>query len=182
MPWGLSMYYINEPQFFIMKKLLMTLSAVMMLFGAQAQNVQAGSPSQDKVSAQTRQPMMRMAMMKKMTQQPKKAHQPMECLQLNDEQKAQIKAIRLDCGKKATPVKAQLGIKRAELKALELAEKADMKAINTKIDEIAKLQADLEKISIDGKMKTRVLLNDEQKLKFDMIDHHPGSKIHHPRR
>lgn len=165
----------------IMKRLFTTLSAVLMLFGAQAQNVQAGSPSPQNGPCQSHQPM-RVEMMKKMINQPKKAHCPMDILQLSEEQKTQIKAIRLECGKKSTPVKAQLGIKRAELKALEVAEKADMKAINAKVDEMAKLQAELAKIGIDGKIKTRALLNDEQKLKFDMIGTHPGSKNHHPQR
>lgn len=152
-----------------------------MLFGAQAQNVQAGSPSPENGTAQARQPM-RVEMMKKMFQHPQKAHEPMEFLQLTEEQKTQIKTIRLECGKKSTPVKAQLGIKKAELKALEVADKADMKAINAKVDEIGKLQADLAKIGIDGKIKTRALLTDEQKLKFDMIGQQPGSKNHHPRK
>lgn len=161
-----------------MKKFLTTLCAVLILFGAQAQNVQAGSPSAEKGTSKSRQPM-RVEMMKRFAKQPQRKHQPMEILQLTDEQKTQIKTIRLECGKRMTPVKAQLGVKRAELRALEVAEKADMKAINAKIDETAKLQADLTKIGIEGKMKTRALLNDEQKLKFDMLGQHPGSKTHH---
>lgn len=158
----------------------MTLCAVCLFAGVQAQTVQAGSPATDGSAVQPRQHF-RMEMVKRMPQQAQcpqkgvyaqKKRCPMDVLQLTEDQKNQIKAIRLESGKKMVPVKAQLGVKRAELKALQVAEKADTKAINAKVDEVAKLQAELMKIGIDGKMKTRALLNDEQKLKFDAMGAH----------
>lgn len=148
----------------IMKKVLSLLGAALMFVGAQAQQVNAGAPACP--NAQGKQ--MHTQMAKKAPMQ--KMHQdPMACLKLTDDQKTQMQAIRLENQKKSTPLKAQLGIKKAELKALQVAEKTDVKAVNAKIDEIAKVEAELMKLAVDGKMKTRALLNDEQKVKFDAM-------------
>lgn len=156
--------HVQNQIFMIMKKVLSLFGAALMFVGAQAQQVNAGAPACP--NAQGKQ--MHMQMLKKAPAQG--MHQdPMACLKLTDDQKTQMQAIRLESQKKSTPLKAQLGIKRAELKALQVAEKTDTKAVNAKIDEIAKVQAELMKLAVDGKMKTRALLNDEQKVKFDAM-------------
>ena len=61
----------------------------------------------------------------------------------------------------------QLAEKRAQLKTLEQVDKPDMKAINSKIDEISALQNKRMKASAANRAKVRSLLTDEQRVMFD---------------
>lgn len=89
---------------------------------------------------------------------------------LTDEQIAKIKDIRLSEQKQLLQLRNQMGEKRARLRSLETAEKADMKEINKTIDDIAKLHADGMKARAEAKQKIRTLLNDEQRIHFDLFD------------
>ncbi|MDR1054262.1 MAG: Spy/CpxP family protein refolding chaperone [Prevotellaceae bacterium] len=87
---------------------------------------------------------------------------------LTDDQKAKIKAICLSEQKRSLQFCNQMGEKRARLRSLETAYKADIKEINKVIDEIVKFQADIMKLKADSKQKIRDLLTDEQRVEFDV--------------
>ena len=70
--------------------------------------------------------------------------------------------------KEITPLKNELTEKKAHLKTLESAEKPDKDAINKTIDEIYLLKAEVTKKQSAFRQDVRKLLNDEQKIIFDM--------------
>jgi Spy/CpxP family protein refolding chaperone len=101
-------------------------------------------------------------------QQPMLAH-----LDLNDDQKEQIKGIMLE-GKKVTlPLENQLREKKARLRTLSSGDEYDVSALNSVVDEMAELQASIKKIHIAKKGEIRALLNDEQKIMFDSMPDKP---------
>ncbi len=95
---------------------------------------------------------------------------------LTDEQKEQIKALRLDMMKKALPIKNSIGEKRARLRSLQTASPVNMKAVNTLIDEIASLKAKIAKLRAEKRQQVRRLLSDEQRIVFDSRPPHRGGK------
>lgn len=86
---------------------------------------------------------------------------------LTDAQKEQMKDIHFNTMKQVQPMKNQLREKRTHLKTLTTAEKADLKVINNQIDEIAKLEASIQKIQAASHQGVRNILTDEQRLIFD---------------
>lgn len=102
---------------------------------------------------------------------------------LTDTQSKKIEALRVAHQKEVQKIKNQMDIKRAELKALQTADKPDMSAINKKIEERSVLRTDLEKKRAQYKQDVRALLTDEQKLAFDKrtLRSHECSR-HHPHR
>ena len=86
---------------------------------------------------------------------------------LTDAQKDQMKAIRIKGMKATQTLKNQLMEKRAHLNTLSSADKADMKAINKQIDEIATLQASMQKVRAANKQEVRSILTDDQRVMFD---------------
>lgn len=91
---------------------------------------------------------------------------------LSQEQQDQIKKLRLEMSKEITATRNQIAEKRARLNTLQATDNADVKAINKTIDEIASLQAQQMKAKSNFHVKTRALLNDEQKVEFDSRRHH----------
>ncbi len=83
------------------------------------------------------------------------------------EQMASIKALRFELEKEMVQVQNMLGEKKAQLKTLQQVDKPDMKAINSKIDEITSLQNKMMKAKAANTAKIRSLLTDEQRLIFD---------------
>jgi Spy/CpxP family protein refolding chaperone len=88
-------------------------------------------------------------------------------LNLTEEQKTQIKTIKEPNMQKHQAVKLDLEEKHIQLKKLETAEKADIKAINAKIDEISAIKTQLMKDAAAVKQEIRALLTPEQRIKFD---------------
>lgn len=86
---------------------------------------------------------------------------------LTDVQKQKIDELCLSHKKEMTGIKNQMNEKRAHLKTLQAADKADMTAINKTIDEISALNADLMKKGAANKQSIRALLTDNQKVVFD---------------
>ncbi|MCB0505335.1 MAG: Spy/CpxP family protein refolding chaperone [Cyclobacteriaceae bacterium] len=86
---------------------------------------------------------------------------------LTDAQKDQMKDIHLKTMKQVQPLRNQLMEKRAHLKTLTTADKADIKAINGQIDDISKLEVSIEKIQAASHQEVRSLLTDEQRVVFD---------------
>lgn len=86
---------------------------------------------------------------------------------LDDQQRENIKKIRMDQMKERTQISNQLKEKRAKLEVLQTADKADMKEINKVIDEIAALQAAEMKAQAAARQKIRNILTEEQRIIFD---------------
>jgi len=109
-------------------------------------------------------------------------HMKMMLPDLSDEQVAKIKTLRIEMMKQITPLKAQMKEKMAHLNTLSIAEKPDMKAINSTIDEIGDLRVQMMKIHAKFRQDVRALLTAEQRVMFDskagsMMGH--GKKGHH---
>ncbi len=84
-----------------------------------------------------------------------------------EEQKAEMKKIHFETAKKEKPLKDQLRELEAHQQTLVTADAPDTKAINKNIEEIGKLKTDLAKIQVEGRLKARALMTDEQKLMMD---------------
>jgi Spy/CpxP family protein refolding chaperone len=93
-----------------------------------------------------------------------------------DEQKAKMKEIRMASYKEIKPLKNQLGELKAKEMTLTTADKPDMGAINSNIDEITKIENKIKKIKASGHQQIRALLTDEQKMWFDGHKGHKGGK------
>jgi Spy/CpxP family protein refolding chaperone len=100
-------------------------------------------------------------------------------LDLTDEQKAKIKESKTKHLKAVKPLKNKLGIYEAELKALATADKADMNAINKKIDEISSVKTDIQKSKMVHIQEIRSLLTDDQRIIFDTHFPHKGHRKGH---
>ncbi|MCL3780301.1 periplasmic heavy metal sensor [Prolixibacteraceae bacterium JC049] len=88
-------------------------------------------------------------------------------LNLSDEQKESMKAIRLEAYKESKPLRDQLRELKAKQQTLTTAEKADMKSIDKNIDAMSKVQNKLAKLRARNHQKIRSLLTEEQRIKFD---------------
>jgi len=86
---------------------------------------------------------------------------------LTEEQKTKIETFSNDFLKETKILKADLAIKKAELRKLELADEPDQLAINKKIEEIGELRTKLEKKRSDFHQKVRSILTNDQKNYFD---------------
>lgn len=89
------------------------------------------------------------------------------CLDLTAEQETQAKTIFTGITEKTTPIKADVKVKQAELDKLMIADSPNEKAIYAKVDEISQLRTEMQKLRIEGKLKVRTILDDEQKVRFD---------------
>lgn len=86
---------------------------------------------------------------------------------LTEDQRSQIRELRLNFLKEIQPLRNQLGELKARQKTLTTAIKPDMKAIDTNIDEVTKVQNQLMKKNAEVHQQVRAVLNDEQRLWFD---------------
>lgn len=93
-----------------------------------------------------------------------------ECLidDLSDDQKTKIEEIKLNSEKKITVLKADIKIKEAELKKLEISDNPSEKDIHKKIDEIAVLKANVHKENASKRIAVRNELTPEQRVKYDL--------------
>jgi Spy/CpxP family protein refolding chaperone len=97
-------------------------------------------------------------------------------LELSDEQKTSIEALKLTHQKKMLPLKNELNEKKARMKTLQTAETPDMKAINSLIDEMGAIKTKIAKEKATQHQDIRKLLTEEQRIKFDL---HAGNKGMH---
>lgn len=86
---------------------------------------------------------------------------------LTAEQSKVIAAVRLEMRKEILQINNQLNEKRAQLTSLQQAEKPNLKAIDSKIDEITSLQNKRMKLMSQSQQKIREQLTPEQRLNFD---------------
>ena len=91
----------------------------------------------------------------------------MRGLDLTDTQKEQIKAMRVEFMKEMTPMKNNMDIKMAELKAASTGDNVDTKAVNKLMDDIGAMRTAMAKKQFANKQKVRTVLSDEQKVIFD---------------
>jgi len=100
------------------------------------------------------------------------ARRPMGIQGLTSDQQKKIEALNLTFRKETLQLKNQLEEKRAHLHTLQSADKADLTAINSSIDEIGQLHTQMMKKEAAKHEAIRRLLTDEQRVAFDT--HKPG--------
>lgn len=87
---------------------------------------------------------------------------------LSDEQKGKLEKLHAEHQKMMAAVKADMGKQALEMKAL-MKDPVDMKKIEAKIDEMAKMKAAMQKKCLAHRFAVKALLTDEQKAKFDAM-------------
>ncbi|HCC30910.1 MAG TPA: hypothetical protein DEQ03_12820, partial [Marinilabiliales bacterium] len=88
-------------------------------------------------------------------------------LNLTDEQFQQIEAQRLAHQKKILPLENELNEKEAKMRTLETADNADLKAINSLIDEMGMVKTKIAKERAAHHQEIRKILTPEQRIRFD---------------
>lgn len=86
---------------------------------------------------------------------------------LTEEQTAQIKDLRIQHLASMQENRAKAQVLQAELRQLEIADKADMNKINSKIDEISAVRNIMAKDRSKHKQEVRKLLTPEQRVIYD---------------
>lgn len=86
---------------------------------------------------------------------------------LTVEQREKMKEIRLSARENVLPLENQIRERKARLNTLSTGDTIDANAANSTIEEISKLESDLQKIRWNSRMEIRKLLTDEQKVLFD---------------
>jgi len=86
---------------------------------------------------------------------------------LTEAQKSQLERLHLDMKKETGVLRAELGVKKAELKALTLRDNPDTQAIGRKTDEIMGIRKELMQKRINHLIEVRKVLTPEQRVSFD---------------
>lgn len=131
--------------------LFLILSGVVGTLSAQPQNRRNMQPQQNRQIAQNE----------------RGQGQQMRLPNLTEEQKEQIKAIKLDGQKEALPLRNEMMEKKARLRTLTTSEDYNEKSVNNTIDEIAELEATLMKLRQNHRQEVREVLTEEQRIVFD---------------
>jgi Spy/CpxP family protein refolding chaperone len=87
---------------------------------------------------------------------------------LTQEQKDQLKALRLQEMKAMTQYKNQLDEYKAKLKTLTTSDNVNLKDVDKVIDHMGKIKLEMAKNKLSNRMAVRNLLSDDQKVLFDM--------------
>ncbi len=100
---------------------------------------------------------------------------------LADGQKSQIKRLHLELRKEMSVLRAELGVKKAELKALTLRDAPDTQAIDRKTDEIMGIRKEIMRKRINHVIDVRKVLTPEQRVSFDsaIMSGHDGWRRGH---
>ncbi len=88
---------------------------------------------------------------------------------LTDAQRSELGRMRLDMKKKMSVLRAELGVKKAELKALILRDDPDMRAVGRKADEVLSVRKEMMKNRISGVIDVRKVLTPAQRVSFDSM-------------
>lgn len=86
---------------------------------------------------------------------------------LTPEQDAKITELRTKHLKEVTPLRNELGEKRARLRTLQSADKPDLKEINKTIDEMSAIRANIQKKGAAHRAEVSSILTDEQRVHFN---------------
>ena len=97
---------------------------------------------------------------------------------LTDTQKSKIEALKTKQIKESTAHKSLMAEKRAHLNTLRIADKPDMKKINSIIDEMGALRTKHLKSKEAHRQAIRALLTDNQKVYFDSHRGNRGNRGH----
>ncbi|HUI11161.1 MAG TPA: Spy/CpxP family protein refolding chaperone [Bacteroidota bacterium] len=98
---------------------------------------------------------------------------------LSDQQKAEMRKIRIALAEKSLPLRNQLGEKEAHLRTLMTAREVDLVAVEQTAQEIGDLRTQIFRAEIQSRVKTRGLLTDEQKGSLDALPF-PGTPMAPP--
>ena len=97
-----------------------------------------------------------------------------ERLDLSDDQQIKFDALKVTHIKSTQELHDQLREKQVKLDGMLNDDKIDQKAVDNLVKEIGGAKTELMKARISHKIEVRSLLNDEQKIKFDMMANHRG--------
>jgi Spy/CpxP family protein refolding chaperone len=103
-----------------------------------------------------------------------------DMLELTDEQEQQIEAIKIDNSNNCKDLEAQMEILRAEKHRLMIADSPNVKAIDSKIEEMNTVRLTLQKNRTSTHLAIRALLTDKQKTIYDTHrgnSHHPNKEM-----
>jgi Spy/CpxP family protein refolding chaperone len=95
---------------------------------------------------------------------------PGVCQQIPDltpDQQAKIETLKTKHIKEITPLRNELGEKRARLRTLQSADKPDLNAINKTIDEMGAIRTNIQKKGAAHRIEIASLLTDDQKVHFN---------------
>lgn len=129
-----------------MKRTILALLAIGLIFGSQSSFAQPGKGDGP------RQGMHRMERM----------------LDLTDEQQSQMEDMRLKFEKEKLPLQSQIHKLRSDLKLEMVKDQLDQRKVNQIIDQISATKTEMQKKRISHMREVRNILNDDQKKKFDM--------------
>ena len=87
---------------------------------------------------------------------------------LSTEQQSQLAKLKLEFKKKTYPMKTQIKQAKVDLALLITTDKPNQKSIDQKIDKIVDLKSQKMRLKAKHKIAVRKLLNEEQRVKFDM--------------
>ncbi|RNC79887.1 MAG: periplasmic heavy metal sensor [Balneola sp.] len=90
-------------------------------------------------------------------------------LDLTDEQKEQMKAIKMETQKSILPIQNELREKQAQLRSLTTSENANFGKAEDVVRQIGDLRTELQLIQLSSREEIRNLLTEEQQLKFDTM-------------
>ncbi|MCF8459375.1 MAG: Spy/CpxP family protein refolding chaperone [Flavobacteriales bacterium] len=133
-----------------MKKIMATVGVVALLVG--------NSFAQDKMANEPVRMHKRGELRQEKGQHDKMADIP----NLTDEQKAKIKDIKDENRKKCEPQRAEMKELRTKLHEMKTSEKPDLNEINSLIDKLASMKAEVEKSKTAAELKVRSILTPEQ--------------------
>ena len=88
-------------------------------------------------------------------------------LDLDEAQQEQAKTFFTAMQKQSTPLRADIQEKQAQLNKLMIADQPNEEAIYAKVEEIAQLKMEIQKVRISSKIQMRSILNEDQKALFD---------------
>ncbi|NPA35412.1 MAG: periplasmic heavy metal sensor [Chlorobi bacterium] len=89
-------------------------------------------------------------------------------MNLTQEQQDKLKSLRLDEMKAMTQFRNKLNEYKAKLKTLTTGDNVNLKEVDKVIDQIGNVKLDMAKNRLSHRMEVRSLLNDDQKVMFDM--------------
>lgn len=95
---------------------------------------------------------------------------------LTEEQKEQIREIQLETRKSVQPLRDEMSVNQAKLNMLVRQDDPDINKITGIVKANADLQVKTEMLSIESRIRTRSLLNEEQKILFDARDRRMGNR------
>ncbi len=92
-------------------------------------------------------------------------------LNLNEDQEGKIASFRLQLTKETTPIRNEVDILEAKLKALSIGDEVDEKSVYRLMDEISALKLKISKSKFQFNRKFRAVLTEDQKVVFDANNH-----------